>query len=114
MAEMWPTGIQYADLDWSSIRQENVIRFTPERGPSKVRRVSTKAYETLSITLTLTPAQSRAFRYWYRYDLNDGVNTFFYPDFLDDSSMREARFKAAPQFQRNGDAVVVSAQVELL
>ena len=115
MAENWPDQIPYSDLNWSVSRQENVIRFSPERGPSKVRRVTTRAYETLSISLTLTPSQLKIWRDWYKYDLNDGVGTFWYPDFLDDSnSMKECRFKGAPSVSRSNDYITVKAEVEIL
>lgn len=115
MAEAWPEGIPYADLDWSVERQENVVRFTPERGPGKVRRVATKAYEVLRINLTLTMAQYRTWRTWYETTLNDGIGEFYYPDFLDDGqTMFNARFRSAPSASRNGDMMKVSAEVELL
>lgn len=115
MAESWPQEIPYADVSWSVERQSNVLRFTPERGASKVRRLASKVIEHLTVTLTLTPSQYRTFRSWYRNTLNDGLRTFSYPDYLDDGDDgREARFITEPQVQRNGDYITVNLQMELL
>lgn len=111
----WPEGIPYSDLNWSVEGQDNTVRFEPERGPSKVRKTATRTYETINIRLTLTMAQVRAFRYWYKYDLNEGVKTFWYPDFLDnDDVLKTARFKGRPTYQRQNFYTTVSAVVEIL
>lgn len=114
MAEKWPENLPYADTSWSVERQDNVLRFTPERGQAKVRRLVSKAVDHLTVTLTLTPAQYRTFRYWWKIDLNDGLRTFEYPDYLDDGTGFEARFLAPPQTQRNGENITVTLKMELL
>lgn len=112
----WPRAqIPYSDISWKLDTKENVIRFEPERGRSKVRRISSKPVETLSITLTLSSVQFREFRYWYRYDLNDGVLTFSFPDFVDNGKAREARFSAVPSYSRKDEnSFSVSAKVEFI
>lgn len=112
----WPRAqIPYSDISWSLETKENVIRFEPERGRSKVRRISTKPVETLSITLSLSSLQFRSFRYWYRYDLNDGVLSFVFPDFIDNGNEREARFAEIPSYSRKDESTFsVTAKVEFI
>lgn len=100
MAESWPMYIHHADINWTITTKENLVRFSPERGRSKARRISTKAVETLSISLTLNAWEFRVFRKWYEEELNYGLNDFYFPDFVDDGDDRLARFSSVPQWAR--------------
>lgn len=113
MVESWPCKIPYADISWTVTTKENTIRFTPERGRSKVRRASTKPVETLAITLTVDAVEFKAFRSWYKNALNDGVNQFWFPDFIDDGEPKIARFSGVPQWTKKDDKTyTITASLE--
>ncbi len=116
MAKKWPAGIPYADISWKALTQDNLIRFQPERGRSKRRKASSKSVEGLSITLSLTGERFRLFRYWYKYELNEGAESFSFPDFVDDGSKeRTAAFSKVPSYSKKGeDDYSVSAELEFL
>ncbi|WP_319758161.1 hypothetical protein [uncultured Sphaerochaeta sp.] len=83
----WPQTILGPNIGWAMNMKDNLLKFEPERGPAKTRRLRSARIMELSTTLMLDDSQLTAFMNWHHDDLADGSLAFIYDDFVTDEQV---------------------------
>ena len=78
MATPWPATLPQCPVlnGFSEQRQRNVVAFTPDVGPPKMRRRSTASSTLTSVAYRMTKTQLDAFNTFYETTLADGSLPF--------------------------------------
>lgn len=78
----WPQTIPGPNIGWAMNMRDNLLKFEPERGPAKTRRLRSARIMELGTTLTLNDFQLTEFITWHHDELKDGSLQFSYDDFV--------------------------------
>lgn len=110
----YPPELPLVELGYSVARRRGILVSSPERGPSKRRRLTTKAVETVAGKLVLSDAQLAVFEdFWDNY-LGGGLGEFLYPDYSRAGETRPARFVGDFGYTKTADGYELRLEVELL
>lgn len=111
----WPEGLPLGNLDWQIKPEDNILRTKMERGPDKVRRLTSKRCDHLSQSVEFSASQMDDFLTFLEDDTVGGSLSFSYPDYVHpDGGLMTVRFAELPTWQRDGDRYVVDYTLELL
>lgn len=111
----YPKSLPLFEMGWSTTPQISVLESTPERGPSKRRRLTTSKTDILTGTCKMTSNQLAIFIDFWENKISDGVDQFEYPDFVYSNEYRSARFKGSYSFTKEDENLYqLSIELELL
>ncbi len=102
-------------LGWSSQRQDNLLRTEMERGPAKVRRLTTASSLYISGEVEFSDEQLAVFEDFLHNYISDGADSFLFPDFDQEQDWRECRFRELPKKTRVDEGIwKLTLELELL
>lgn len=83
----WPQTLPGPNIGWAMNMKDNLLKFEPERGPAKTRRLRSARIMELGTTLSLNDSQLTDFIAWHHDELKDGSLQFVYDDFVTDEQV---------------------------
>jgi hypothetical protein len=111
----WPGALPLGKLDWQVKPGDNLLRTKMERGPDKVRRLTSKRCDRLSQSVEFTAAQMDAFLTFLDVTTVGGSLPFSYPDYVHGTGgTMSVRFAELPSWMRDGDRFIVDYTLELI
>lgn len=111
----WPEGLPLGNLDWQVKTGDNLLRTKMERGPAKVRRLTSKRCDRLTQSAGYTADQMDRFLRFLDVDTIGGSLPFLYPDYVHVGGVMIAvRFAETPTWKRDGDLYTIEYTLELL
>lgn len=111
----YPESLPLFEMGWSTTPQISILESTPERGPSKRRRLTTSKTDILTGTCMMNSTQLATFIDFWENKISDGVDQFEYPDFVYSNEYRTARFKGSYSFIKEDENLYqLSIELEML
>lgn len=110
----YPNTLPLFEIGWSVKPSANWIISRPERGPSKRRLLTTAQSKVHSGKCVMTQGQLDEFIDFWDYEINGGIDSFLYPDYISGpGDWMEVRFADVYSYTQNGDGRTFTLNISL-